>query len=71
MRRKYVSVLIVHVLNVHLGVWSAGVEKTIYHIPLCVVYYTLFCVWCARQVHQVTWFYQVCALGETSTRDVG
>ena len=29
MRRKYVSVLIVHVLNVHLGVWSAGVEKTI------------------------------------------
>jgi len=29
MRRKYVSVLIVHVLNVHVGVWSAGVEKTI------------------------------------------
>ena len=29
MRTKYVSVLIVHVLNLHVGVWSAGVEKTI------------------------------------------
>ena len=29
MRTKYVSVLILHVLNVYVGVWSAGVEKTI------------------------------------------
>ena len=26
---EYVSVLVVHVFNVHVGVWSAGVETTI------------------------------------------
>ena len=39
------SVLIVHVLRLHLRVYSAGVEKTIEHIALCLVRCTLFCVW--------------------------
>ena len=45
MRKKYVSVLYVHGLTLHLGVYSAGVEKTIEHIALCFVRCTLFCVW--------------------------